>query len=200
MNLLRLSSLVAPLHPAQGRASSAARPHFLLGIAALCLSSLTPGCADAARGAVPDAGGWVNSGDGDGDSPSYGDGDGDSPSYGDGDSPSYGDGDGDGDYNTSDSGAPGPMGGDIGSILCGLVGGCPDGGPLPPAPHDGGVVSNDPNDTIVPGREPDPNNLKECPKHAPENPIGSCIGVPIYGTCSYTTYHCICDWIHWICI
>jgi hypothetical protein len=43
-------------------------------------------------------------------------------------------------------------------------------------------------------------NPKECPETAPENPIGSCIGVPVYATCNYGSYSCLCDWIHWLCI
>ncbi|MET0344488.1 MAG: hypothetical protein ABW252_25970 [Polyangiales bacterium] len=45
-----------------------------------------------------------------------------------------------------------------------------------------------------------PDNPKECPETAPENPIGSCIGVPVYATCKYGNYTCLCDWIHWLCI
>lgn len=93
----------------------------------------------------------------------------------------------------------GPAGGDIGSILCSLFG-CDDAGTPPPATGSGDIGSSDPNDTIVPGREPDASNIPECPKHAPENPIGSCIGVPIYATCGYSGYNCICDWYHWICL
>ena len=44
--------------------------------------------------------------------------------------------------------------GGTGAILCGLIGGCGD-------------------DSIVPAREPDANDLAECPKHAPDNPVGS---------------------------
>lgn len=66
------------------------------------------------------------------------------------------------------------------------------------APLDGSVV------TPAPGAPrdltPSPDNIKECPPTAPDNPVGSCIGVPIYATCSYTSYNCICDWYHWICI
>jgi len=118
-------------------------------------------------------------------------GDGDSDFSGDGDD-YWSDGNGDGD-------APAGGGGtDFGAILCGLIGGC-DGGVMGPAPYDGGTASSG-DDSIVPGREPDPNTPPECPKHAPDNPVGSCIGLPIYVTCSYTTYHCICDWYHWLCI
>jgi hypothetical protein len=60
----------------------------------------------------------------------------------------------------------------------------------PPAPN-----------PLTPGdRTPDPKNIPECPKVAPENPIGSCIGVPVYAVCGYTTYTCICDWYHWLCL
>jgi len=55
-------------------------------------------------------------------------------------------------------------------------------------------------DPFAPGdRTPDPNNIPECPKVAPENPIGDCLGIPVYAVCSYTTYTCICDWYHWLC-
>ncbi len=69
--------------------------------------------------------------------------------------------------------------------------------PTPTLRSDGGAAPN----PFAPGdRTPSPDNIPECPKEAPENPVGSCIGVPIYATCSYTTYNCICDWYHWICI
>jgi hypothetical protein len=48
-------------------------------------------------------------------------------------------------------------------------------------------------------RVADPNNPPECPAQAPENPIGDCAGLPIYVECKYGTYHCVCDWIHWLC-
>jgi len=58
-----------------------------------------------------------------------------------------------------------------------------------------------PLDIFAPGdRTPNKDNPKECPAVAPENPIGDCIGVGIYVTCGYTTYNCICDWYHWLCI
>jgi hypothetical protein len=60
---------------------------------------------------------------------------------------------------------------------------------------DGGAPLGTPGD-----RTPSPDNIPECPKVAPENPIGDCLGIPIYATCSYTTYTCICDWYHWLCI
>jgi hypothetical protein len=52
-----------------------------------------------------------------------------------------------------------------------------------------------------PDRTPSPDNIPECPAEAPDNPIGPCAGVPVYAVCNYgTTYSCICDWIHWICV
>lgn len=67
----------------------------------------------------------------------------------------------------------------------------------PPASGDAGA----PLDIFAPGdRTPNKDNPKECPAVAPENPIGDCIGVGVYVTCGYTTYNCICDWYHWLCI
>jgi hypothetical protein len=67
----------------------------------------------------------------------------------------------------------------------------------PPSSGDAGS----PLDVFAPGdRTPNKDNAKECPAVAPENPIGDCIGVGIYVTCGYTTYNCICDWYHWICL
>jgi hypothetical protein len=68
---------------------------------------------------------------------------------------------------------------------------------LPPAPDlfgDGGLLA-----PKIPG-PPSADNVKECPPVAPDNPIGPCLGVPVYATCTYGTYSCICDWFHWICI
>lgn len=48
-------------------------------------------------------------------------------------------------------------------------------------------------------RIPSPNNPAECPAVAPENPIGDCLGLPVYVECNYGTYTCICDWYHWLC-
>lgn len=48
-------------------------------------------------------------------------------------------------------------------------------------------------------RVPSPSNPAECPAVAPENPIGDCLGLPIYVECNYGTYTCICDWYHWLC-
>jgi len=59
---------------------------------------------------------------------------------------------------------------------------------------DGGLLA-----PKIPG-PPSPDNPKECPPIAPDNPIGSCIGVPVYATCTYGTYSCLCDWVHWLCI
>jgi len=49
-------------------------------------------------------------------------------------------------------------------------------------------------------RPPSPDNPAECPATAPEDPWGPCVGLPVYLECSYGTYFCICDWIHWICV
>lgn len=52
-----------------------------------------------------------------------------------------------------------------------------------------------------PDRTPSVDNIAECPDVAPADPWGPCIGVPVYATCKYgTTYSCLCDWIHWICV
>lgn len=48
-------------------------------------------------------------------------------------------------------------------------------------------------------RVPSPNNPAECPATAPENPIGDCLGLPVYLECTYGTYYCVCDWFHWLC-
>jgi hypothetical protein len=57
---------------------------------------------------------------------------------------------------------------------------------------------------VLPGFTPLPNNPKECPAGAPANPVGPCLGLPIYVGCNYTNgqrqYSCVCDWYHWLCI
>jgi hypothetical protein len=112
-------------------------------------------------------------------------GDGDT-SVGDGDlAPGDGDGDlgdGDGDVGSTDAGTIGDGDGDAVTEDAGTEEPVVDAGP------------------VVPGRAPDPSNIPECPATAPENPVGSCIGVPIYATCGYSGYNCICDWYHWICL
>jgi hypothetical protein len=49
-----------------------------------------------------------------------------------------------------------------------------------------------------------PDNPPECPDVAPENPVGDCLGLPVYLGCQWgndeRTYTCICDWYHWLCI
>jgi hypothetical protein len=66
-----------------------------------------------------------------------------------------------------------------------------------PPPPDGGTP------TTSGDLKPLPDNVPECPPTAPENPVGLCIGVPIYAFCGYTdgvnNYNCICDWYHWLC-
>jgi hypothetical protein len=50
---------------------------------------------------------------------------------------------------------------------------------------------------------PSPNNPAECPAVAPENPVGDCLGLPVYLVCEYGDdvywYVCTCDWYHWLC-
>jgi hypothetical protein len=48
-------------------------------------------------------------------------------------------------------------------------------------------------------RVPSPDNPAECPATAPENPVGDCLGLPVYLECTYGTYYCVCDWFHWLC-
>jgi hypothetical protein len=48
-------------------------------------------------------------------------------------------------------------------------------------------------------RVPSPDNPAECPATAPENPVGDCLGLPVYLECNYGTYYCVCDWFHWLC-
>ncbi|HMJ16364.1 MAG TPA: hypothetical protein VK524_33350 [Polyangiaceae bacterium] len=81
----------------------------------------------------------------------------------------------------------------FGSIAC---------GPVPPdgAGGAGGTGGGD----YRPGFTPVATNPKECPPGAPANPIGPCVGLPIYVACNYTNgsvnYGCICDWVHWLCL
>lgn len=49
-------------------------------------------------------------------------------------------------------------------------------------------------------RSPDPGNAAECPALSPENPVGDCLGLPIYLTCGYKNWDCVCDWYHWLCV
>ena len=48
-----------------------------------------------------------------------------------------------------------------------------------------------------------PNNPPECPAVAPADPVGDCLGLPVYLTCEYGDdtywYVCTCDWYHWLC-
>lgn len=70
-------------------------------------------------------------------------------------------------------------------------------GPSEAAPDlfgDGGLLA-----PKLPG-PPSPDNPPECPPVAPDNPIGPCLGVPVYATCTYGSYVCLCDWVHWLCI
>ncbi len=65
----------------------------------------------------------------------------------------------------------------------------------PPDPDAG--VDFFPTDTDL---SPSPDNPPECPATAPENPVGDCLGLPVYVECLYGNYYCICDWFHWLCI
>ncbi|MDD9947360.1 MAG: hypothetical protein OXU20_40350 [Myxococcales bacterium] len=82
----------------------------------------------------------------------------------------------------------------------------PSGEAEPPSPGAGSAPStSDPlaelAEFLEPGdRTPNPNNPPECPAVAPDNPLGPCVGLPVYLECDYTTYYCICDWVHWLCI
>ena len=48
-------------------------------------------------------------------------------------------------------------------------------------------------------RIPSADNPAECPAKAPEDPVGDCLGLPVYVECNYGTYSCVCDWYHWLC-
>ncbi len=54
-----------------------------------------------------------------------------------------------------------------------------------------------------PAYAPSPDNPAECPAVAPENPVGDCLGLPVYLVCEYGDdtywYVCTCDWFHWLC-
>jgi hypothetical protein len=56
----------------------------------------------------------------------------------------------------------------------------------------------------MPAYAPSPDNPVECPAVAPENPVGDCLGLPIYVVCEYgddiNWYVCTCDWYHWLCV
>lgn len=66
----------------------------------------------------------------------------------------------------------------------------------PPAPAEPPLF---PEPSTPESRVPSPDNPPECPAVAPENPIGDCIGLPVYVECVYGTYYCVCDWVHWLC-
>lgn len=106
---------------------------------------------------------------------------------------------------TNDAGGIGGLG-DLGG-LGGLFGGG-DAGAVADA---GGNTGNpgkgelDPNGAINPNLPPKADNPKECPSLAPPNPVGSCLGLPIYVGCGYgkaggPQLSCTCDWYHWLCI
>jgi hypothetical protein len=93
----------------------------------------------------------------------------------------------------------------VGATLLALLGtlGSAACGPVPPDGA-GGTGPVDPYGPYREGFTPAPNNPPECPKGAPANPIGSCVGLPVYLACNYTNgtvnYGCICDWVHWLCL
>jgi len=81
---------------------------------------------------------------------------------------------------------------------------CPSGGAAGAAGTAGTAgTSADAGADSLPGFTPAADNPKECPAGAPANPVGSCLGLPIYVRCVYTngarTYTCVCDWYHWLC-
>jgi hypothetical protein len=55
----------------------------------------------------------------------------------------------------------------------------------------------------MPDYAPSPNNPPECPAMAPPDPVGDCLGLPVYLVCEYGDdsfwYVCTCDWYHWLC-
>jgi hypothetical protein len=93
----------------------------------------------------------------------------------------------------SDGGVPNPLDNiDLGSLLG-------DGG------SGGGQKGElDPNGEVNPKLPPKKDNPPECPSLAPPNPVGNCLGLPIYVICGYGAeggqqYTCTCDWYHWLC-
>lgn len=97
---------------------------------------------------------------------------------------------------------------EAGAFLGGLFGG---GGQLEPAgdagagPHDPTKNDLDPKGNVNPMLPPKADNPAECPSLAPPNPVGDCLGLPIYVICGYgkqggAEYTCTCDWYHWLCI
>jgi hypothetical protein len=64
---------------------------------------------------------------------------------------------------------------------------------------EGGTVAPEPPPEYLPS----PSNPPECPAVAPEDPVGDCLGLPVYVTCEYGDdnywYVCTCDWYHWLC-
>lgn len=92
---------------------------------------------------------------------------------------------------------------DIIGLVSGLAGG--DGGGAGTVTGDPGTGELDPNGAINTKLPPKADNPKECPSLAPPNPIGICLGLPIYVICGYGTdggpqYTCTCDWYHWLCV
>jgi len=68
----------------------------------------------------------------------------------------------------------------------------------------GGTGGNADAGAGLPGFSPSPNNPAQCPQEAPANPVGSCLGLPVYLQCNYSdgtrNYGCVCDWYHWLCV
>ena len=97
---------------------------------------------------------------------------------------------------------------DAGAFLGGLFGGGGQPEPVGDAgakPHDPTKHDLDPNGNVNPTLLPKADNPKECPSLAPPNPVGDCLGLPIYVICGYgkeggAQYTCTCDWYHWLCI
>jgi hypothetical protein len=97
---------------------------------------------------------------------------------------------------------------DAGAFLGGLFGGGGQPEPVGDAgakPHDPSKNPLDPKGNVNQMLPPKADNPKECPSLAPPNPVGDCLGLPIYVICGYGSqggaqYTCTCDWYHWLCI
>jgi hypothetical protein len=72
--------------------------------------------------------------------------------------------------------------------------------PDPFAGADAGLPPLFPEPVTPDNRPPAPDNPAECPSEAPADPLGPCLGLPVYLECNYGSYFCICDWFHWICV
>jgi hypothetical protein len=97
----------------------------------------------------------------------------------------------------SSSAAPAATSGSAGAVSSGAAGsGAAPNASTPPLPDLTDII---PPPSTPESRVPSPNNPAECPAMAPENPVGDCLGLPIYLECEYGTYYCVCDWFHWLC-